>query len=277
MIVSLFELVRAKDWLKNFIIFLPIIFSEKLSNYDYYNNLIIAFIIFSLTASLIYIINDITDIKIDKLHPIKRNKKPIANGSLSIQFAVYILIFIFTLIVLLIYLNPKLLLHVSSYIFLNFLYNFFLKKIPILDIILLSIGYVIRLDVGSLVISVQSSWLMVVTIFFLAFFVLSLKRMAEFNIDYKKRDSLAFYTTTKLNILIFSSGFLFVFFYSFYIIILNNNLVLSLPIIFFFIYRYYKKAIYKGNGEFPIDLVLRDKILLFTSLLFISYLLIIYY
>lgn len=276
MILSLFELVRVKDWLKNFIIFLPIIFSEKLSNYDHYQNLIIAFIIFSLAASLIYIINDITDIKIDRLHPIKRYKKPIANGSLSIQFATYILLFILFLIIFLIYLNPILLLHVISYLCLNFLYNFFFKRIPILDIILLSIGYIIRLDVGSLVISVQSSWLMIITIFFLAFFVLSLKRMAEFNIDYKKRESLAFYTTVKLNILIFSSGFLFLFFYSFYIILLNNKLMLSLPIIFFFIYRYYKKAIYKGYGEFPIDLVLRDKILLFSSFLFIVYLLIIY-
>ena len=78
MITNTLKLLRIKDWLKNVIIFLPLIFSGNLKYEYFYFDLIIAFFLFSLTSSFIYIINDIVDVEDDKKHPLKINKKPLA-------------------------------------------------------------------------------------------------------------------------------------------------------------------------------------------------------
>ena len=72
MLVSLLQLIRIKDWLKNIIIFLPVIFSGNLSNYYKYPELILVFFVFCFSASFIYILNDIVDIKEDRIHSLKK-------------------------------------------------------------------------------------------------------------------------------------------------------------------------------------------------------------
>lgn len=97
-------LMRYKDWLKNLIIIIPIIFSNNLKNYELYPNIIICFVVFSLASSIIYIINDIKDVKHDKHHSEKIHYKPIANGSISVKFAyLFILILIFFLTIVIYY------------------------------------------------------------------------------------------------------------------------------------------------------------------------------
>ena len=69
---SFFKLIRVKHWLKNVLVFLPIFFSINLFNQDLFLKSFFSFIIFSLTASIVYIVNDMNDIEKDKLHPIKK-------------------------------------------------------------------------------------------------------------------------------------------------------------------------------------------------------------
>ena len=76
------QLIRIKDWFKNLIIFFPIIFSGKILEYSNYINLIIGFILFSIVCSSVYILNDIIDKNKDKIHPIKKNIKPLESSTL---------------------------------------------------------------------------------------------------------------------------------------------------------------------------------------------------
>ena len=90
------KLIRVKHWLKNGLVFLPLFFSINLFNNQYYLNAILSFIVFSFFSSIVYVINDISDIEKDKLHPIKK-KRPLAAGTISIKQA-YVVISILALL-----------------------------------------------------------------------------------------------------------------------------------------------------------------------------------
>lgn len=90
------KLMRVKHYLKNFLIFVPLIFSMNLFNTNLVLRTILAFIAFCLVASAIYIINDIRDIEKDKLHPIKKNR-PLASGAISKKSAIILLVLLFIL------------------------------------------------------------------------------------------------------------------------------------------------------------------------------------
>ena len=81
------KLIRIKDWLKNIIIFFPLIFSGYLFDLSNYSNLVIGFISFSIVSSIVYILNDILDIERDKVHPTKKYTKPLASGRISIPMS----------------------------------------------------------------------------------------------------------------------------------------------------------------------------------------------
>jgi 4-hydroxybenzoate polyprenyltransferase len=148
LIRSIATLIRLKDWLKNIIIFLPLIFSGNLRYENLYLDLFITFILFSLTSSFIYIINDIVDIKEDKKHKLKLLKKPLASGKITKTFA-NILLFLILIILIGGFLKYKSIYpYLIFYAFINISYSLYLKKIPIIDVVLISIGYLIRLDVG---------------------------------------------------------------------------------------------------------------------------------
>ncbi len=91
--MHIINLIRAKDWLKNILIFFPLIFSGHLFDNSHYITLFIGFITFNILASCIYVINDILDIKEDKLHPIKKLTKPIASNKITLNSSYVVLFF----------------------------------------------------------------------------------------------------------------------------------------------------------------------------------------
>lgn len=276
MLFSLFELIRIKDWIKNFILFLPLIFSNNLQNFYKYNDLILAFIIFCFAASFIYIINDIKDIDNDKLHPIKKNKKPLAANKFNIFFA-RSLSFVFLLMILfLLFFNKVYIYHVVAYISLNIFYTYVAKKIIIIDLLILSFGYIIRVDVGSVAIGVQTSTLMILTIFSLSLFVISLKRVGEININSLSKNNIYFNNSTLLNFFVLISGISSVFFYFLYVLYIKNSLLISCPFVLFLLFRYYRITINTNQGEFPIDLFFKDKLLLIFSTIYFAYAIYVY-
>ena len=120
MIKNIFVLIRIKDWIKNFIIFFPFLFSGNLGNISAFGDLLLVFIKFALASSIIYIFNDIVDVENDRNHKTKINKKPIASNLVSLNLA-YILISSLLLILILILFNNTLILsHIILYILLNF-------------------------------------------------------------------------------------------------------------------------------------------------------------
>ncbi|HEY8920487.1 MAG TPA: decaprenyl-phosphate phosphoribosyltransferase [Chitinophaga sp.] len=170
------KLLRPHHWVKNLFLFIPLFFAGELFYLSTIGHLLAAFFAFSLTASSIYIINDYKDIEADRAHPVK-SKRPLASGAVSPTAG--LVLFVVCMVIglgLAWYVKPKFLFVVGIYFILNLLYSLGLKNISILDIIILSTGFVLRIKAGGIASGTAvSSWL-IVMVFLLALFMAVAKR-----------------------------------------------------------------------------------------------------
>ena len=257
---QLYYLFRVNHYIKNLLVFAPLLFTSGLSDLSKLVLSFKAFIIFSLIASVVYVINDLFDIKFDKKHPQKRKLKPLASGKISISFA-YFSIAILSIISIFILLNNKNLINVFLiYIIMNVFYSFFLKSIPILDIFILSFNYILRVYAGSVIIDVPLSNWMAITIFAGAIFISALKRRQEI-IMYgtSSRPVLKKYSINYLNKIADYSAILSIVFYCLYVISVNEKLVITIPLVLFGILRYSYLSESKNFSDSPIDEIIKDK------------------
>jgi len=279
--VDILNLIRIKDWLKNIIIFLPIIFSGQLFNSEKYPSLILGFLTFSIVSSFIYVLNDILDINKDKIHPTKRYEKPLANNKISIRVAYYILLLLGFLSVILIFNQPVIHISIFFYLALSLSYNFGLKKIPYLELIILGAGYIIRTDTGSKLISVDSSVLMLIAIFLLGIYLILTKRISELNHHFDlKQDNIRFVLKyyNKLHLSIFSliTIISLCVVMLIYILTINIKLIISFIFVLVFLFKYHKVTKNSSKGENPIGFIFSDKFFLFLVIIIIVSSLIIY-
>jgi 4-hydroxybenzoate polyprenyltransferase len=167
MVKQIFSLLRIKDWIKNLFVFLPAFFSGLILEPNVFKASCIAFLLFSLSASLIYIINDYVDRAQDKLHPLKKDR-PIASGKITPKGALIIagiLALVITILGLYSF-SLLLLLPLLLYIILNLGYSFGLKHIPILDVSIIAIGFILRVVFGGLATGIfVSKWAFLLTFF----------------------------------------------------------------------------------------------------------------
>jgi decaprenyl-phosphate phosphoribosyltransferase len=174
--VEIIKLIRVKDWAKNGFLFLPLFFAGELFNTARYMPLLLGFIAFSFVASSIYVINDYRDIEDDQKHPVKKNR-PLASGAVSKATAIIILIVLlaggFSIAW---FVRDKFVFVLGLYFLLNLAYSFGLKKIPILDIMILAIGFVLRIKAGSVIALTPLSEWIVIMVFLLAIFMATGKR-----------------------------------------------------------------------------------------------------
>lgn len=280
-VLDFLSLIRIKDWLKNIIIFLPLIFSGYLINITNYTSLFLGFVIFSLVSSSIYILNDIIDLQNDSNHPEKKFSKPLASGKIALNHALIILFLCILLSILLIYFTPKIINFVIIYLIINITYNLGLKKIPYLEIFLVSGGYIVRIDVGSHLINVESSIFLIIAIYCLAIFFLILKRLAEMNHHSNKlyinsRTVLKYYKKSTLKYLSFIFMISLLMLLCIYILTINYQLFLSFILVAYFLISYYLSTINETYAENPISYVFSNKKLLITSILSLLFSLLIY-
>lgn len=159
---QLIILLRPWQWVKNLLIFIPLILSSK-NFYDAFSGLLSSFVIFSLFVSSTYIFNDIKDIDIDKLHQTKKNR-PIAAGRIEIKSAKLISIIIFTSTFIISYfIDNRITPLFLSYALVTYFYTNYFKYVYLLDTFSISLMYVIRVLIGSTVANVN------LTIYFGAF------------------------------------------------------------------------------------------------------------
>ncbi|HEX2606958.1 MAG TPA: UbiA prenyltransferase family protein, partial [Flavisolibacter sp.] len=156
--------------------FIPLFFSGKLFSWDLYPQLMLGFLAFSFMASSIYIINDYRDIEDDKKHP-EKSKRPLASGAVSKSAALVICV----ILVLLglgtgFLIREKFLFVLGIYFLLNLGYSFGLKTIPILDIVIVAIGFVLRVKGGAVIANAGLSEWLNIMIFLLALFMAIGKR-----------------------------------------------------------------------------------------------------
>lgn len=179
-IKGIIALMRPKQWIKNFFVFAAIIFSGNLTNEIILRNNIITFILFCLTSSTIYILNDIVDLEKDKKHPEKKNR-PLPSGRVSKSTAIIMNIVILFTVLFCSYkfVDYKIMYIYLLYIVMNIFYCFKLKNVVILDVMVITFGFVLRMESGSLATKVSvSPWLFLCTILLSLFLALN-KRKSE--------------------------------------------------------------------------------------------------
>lgn len=181
-----FKLLRVEQWVKNLFVFLPLFFSGNITHLDLLGKSIFAFLMFSLTASSIYIINDYSDIESDRKHPEKKNR-PLASGAISKSKAKIILSVLLILILVSLFLSQDFLLNnlwkfasiIGFYFVMNLAYTFKLKHVAIIDVMIISIGFVLRVLAGGYATGILiSQWAILLT-FVLALVLAIGKRRGE--------------------------------------------------------------------------------------------------
>ena len=174
------KLIRINQWVKNSFVFLPIFFAGELLNTQLFIKTIIGFFIFSFIASSIYVINDYADVESDRLHPEKK-KRPIASGAVSKNEALIVFLFLIAVSYLMCWLwgNWKTAVVVSTYFVINIAYSFKLKHIAIIDVMIIAIGFLLRVFTGGYMTGLRISIWGILLTFFLALIMGIGKRRGE--------------------------------------------------------------------------------------------------
>ena len=279
-ILEYLKLMRIKHYIKNLLVFLPLIFSISFYNLDMDLKVIIGFIVFSLTCSVVYIINDIQDVEKDRVHP-KKCKRPIAAGTVSKREAIILL---FILLVIIVGINIVGKLNLTSigililYLLLNILYSKKLKKVPLVDVIILVACFVLRVVYGAVIINViVSHWLYLTIISFSFYLSLGKRRNEMTKIEENKektRDVLKYYTKDFLDKNMYMCLALTIVFYSLWcvdaITLEKFNieyLIWTIPLLIVICMKYSLNIEGDSFGD-PVDVVLSDKILIVLVLLY---------
>ena len=272
----LFKIIRIKQWYKNIVIFLPLVFSLSLLNLDSLYLTIAGFIALGLASSALYIRNDVHDIEFDKQHPIKKFR-PLASGQTSKKNAhiIFILLLSSSLIIAAI-LNWKLVI-VLIFLFVNTtVYSQWLKNFAYVDLLSISLNFVIRVLAGMLLLQVGISPWLIFGVFLVAFFLGLMKRKSEIIIlkdtAALHRKSLSKYSIKKLNYSLLIVSVLVIVTYSLYSITNDptndNRLIFTIPIVAIIIFRQYYLS-EKSVSVKKFNEVINDKITLFAITMYI--------
>lgn len=173
------RLIRVHQWIKNVFVFVPLLFSLHLFDKDYFETTLLAFLVFCLASSAIYVINDLVDIESDRAHPVKKDR-PLPSGAISQTAAMITASLLLVLVFwMMMYFNVEFILLVVAFVVLNVLYSFWLKNLVLLDVFSIAAGFSIRVLAGAFVIQVPiSSWLLLTTMF-ISLFLGVMKRRSE--------------------------------------------------------------------------------------------------
>lgn len=273
------KLMRIKHYLKNVLIFLPLVFSGELLDIHNLTNCIVGFIIFSFTSSIVYIINDIKDIENDKKHPIKK-KRPLPLGTVSKEEAIILalvlgLIAITLSIFVIGYERIIAIMLLLLYLAINVAYSFGLKKKPIVDIVILVAGFLIRVLYGAVITDIElSNWLYLTVISGAFYMGLGKRRNEILKQGDKSREVLKCYTKDFLDKNMYVCVALCIVFYSLWCVdpttLLktgNNLLIWTVPVIMIILMKYSLDIEGDSYGD-PVDVIVNDKILLLIVLIY---------
>ena len=274
------KLIRVKHWLKNGLVFLPIFFSINIFHLNYLLTTIIAFFVFSLSSSIVYVINDINDIEKDRKHPIKKNR-PLASGAISVKNA-YITIVVISLLALsmisVIYINTHNIYTIIIpliYIIMNILYSKWLKHVPIVDVAILVLGFLLRVMYGGVAIAVEvSKWLYLMIIFGSFYLGFGKRRNEIIKNGEKSRKVLELYNKEFLDKNMYVALTLAIVSYTLWCVdpttiarIGNDYIFWTIPILIILLQLYSLNIEGNSHGD-PIEVILSDKVLMATIAIF---------
>jgi len=241
---TILEFIRVKQWYKNVIIFLPLIFTLEFFAPEKFLIILIGFFVLSFVSSAAYVRNDIKDLEQDQIHPIKK-LRALPSGLLSIKHAWIIFILLITMgfgigtildvsfvfILVLFFVNTE-------------IYSRWIKKIIFLDAFSIGISFIMRAISGIVLLQVPVSPWIILGVFFVALFLTFIKRKGELVLlekdAQKHREILKDYSIFSLNALIIISAIMIIVTYSLYSMTGPNDdwrLIITVPFIIFIIFR----------------------------------------
>ncbi len=281
MIKALLVSVRPKQWVKNLIIFAPLVFSQSLFDLDRTALSAAAFAVFCLLAGSVYLLNDLFDIEKDRQHPIKC-KRPLPSGQLKPAIAVLALLAfslgsLATAFILDLEFGAMALLYFVN----NLAYSTFIKHVVIMDVMSIAFGFVLRVLAGAAVIDVPATpWLLMCTVL-LALFLGFAKRRHELVLLNDSADShrrvLEHYTPYFLDQMILIVTASTVMSYALYTMspetVANfgtQHLIYTIPFVLYGIFRYLYLVHLKEGGGSPTRVLLTDKPLVINIVLWLG-------
>ena len=272
--------MRIQQWIKNLFIFAPLIFSGHLFKVNDLLLSIAGFFVLSFASSAIYLFNDVVDMEKDKLHP-EKSHRPIPSGKLKPSVAIFTFIIFAILCLVAGYtINPYFGLIVLIYAVMNILYSFWLKQLVILDVMTISVGFVLRVIAGAIIINVPTSeWLIICTMLLSLFLGFS-KRRSELvlleNLANTHRSVLTHYNAHFLDQMIGIVTASTVMSYALYTIseetiikFGTKNLIYTVPFVLYGIFRYLYLVHKKQEGGNPTQAVLTDIPIIVNVLLWV--------
>lgn len=265
------KLIRVKHWVKNLLIFIPLICSGFITKSNIIT-CIVGFFSFCFASSFVYIINDIKDIEKDKLHPRKKNR-PLASGKIKKDTAIGIAIIMLVLALIINVIITKNIINLSTifliaYIIVNIFYSLGLKNIAILDVALLASGFILRVYYGASLVNLEvSNWLFL-TILSGSLFLGLGKRKKELLKNIESRKVLKEYNEAFLDKFQYLFLNLTLVFYSLWTMEQNNKyLNYMIPLLIIIFMRFCLNLEKKDEGD-PTTILFEDKILLLLCVLY---------
>ena len=273
--INIIKLLRPHQYIKNLFIFAPLLFSFHFILNDVINT-ILAFILFSLLASSIYVLNDYMDIEEDKKHP-KKKFRPLASGKINKNTAKILIIILSSISLVSAYLfNVHLFIVLMIYFILNIAYSLKLKHITIVDIFIIATGFVLRLFAGASVIETPLSMWIIIMTFLLALFLAVAKRRDDVLLSSQgkeTRKNIDGYNLEFVNaVMVFMSGVIVVAYILYTVseeVIKRLNteyLYLTSFFVILGIMRYMQITFVEENSGSPTKIVLKDRFLQITIL-----------
>jgi 4-hydroxybenzoate polyprenyltransferase len=280
--------LRPHQWTKNLVVFAPLALSKHLFEAEAFARAALAFILFCGLSGAVYVINDLADLERDRRHPLKR-LRPLARGDLAPRVAA---VFAVVLTLVCLGLGPLLggpfALSALIYLLLNLAYSFGLKGVVILDVIAISLGFVLRAVAGALAIAVRfSDWLLVCTTLLALFLALAKRRHELTSLNDAASDHrpiLAEYSPYLLDQMISVVTASCLMAYAFYCMApetvekyRTDRLAWTIPFVLYGIFRYLYLVHRREQGGSPTDILLTDRpLLLDVALWALTIILIVY-
>jgi decaprenyl-phosphate phosphoribosyltransferase len=262
---ALIRLLRPKHWIKNLFVLAPLIFSGLFIRPSVALLGLFAMVLFCVAASIVYVINDLSDVQRDLLHPVKRLTRPLASGAVSVTEARVVLVVLAALLLVGSFVSIPLVAVLIGYILLNVLYSTWLKSIPVVDIFCVASGFVLRVYAGAVAIDVPlSSWMLVTTLS-IALYLAAIKRRDELESQGDgARAVLGQYSVALLDRFALMSSVCSMVFYSLFVVTTRPVLAFTIPLVLFGIFRYWFLVDRGDRGESPTDALWNDRILAVT-------------
>ena len=281
-ITGYFKLLRPAHYIKNILIFAPMFFSKSALQGGIVASAVLGFIVFSLLASVVYIINDIRDREKDRLHTTKQNR-PLASGTVSVNEALVLAIVLGITVILIVTLlaaTTSINIFYSGgilafYTVLNFGYSFGLENVPIIDISILAAGYVLRVIFGAALAGVEVSVWLYLTVTLAAFYMGLGKRRNEIaKQEAGTRAVMRFYTHAFLDKNMYVCQGLCVVFYALWCFdsttverFHTTAFVYTVPLVFILLLKY-SLNVERGTDGDPTTVLLHDKVLCILVILY---------